>query len=117
MILKALLLLGCGAGVWAADVTGKWKLVYVTANGLQREAMLELKTEENKLVGSLSSERGTARIDAGTVKQDEISFSLLRKSNGDEIEVEYKGKIEDGVLKLTMRFRNREWVAVTGRRM
>ena len=114
---RVLLILLCGAAGWAADIDGKWKLIYTTGNGLQREAILEVKMEGGKLAGKVSSDRGAALIDAGEVNQDEISFSLLRKGNGDEIKVEYTGKIEDGMLKLTMQFGKRQPVAVLGRRI
>jgi hypothetical protein len=117
MIRRALLFLLCGAAAWAADIDGEWKLVYTTGNGLQREAILEVKTEDGKLGGKVSSDRGTALIESGAVNRDEISFSLLRKGNGDEIKVEFTGKIEDGVLKLNMQFGKREPIAVVGRRI
>jgi hypothetical protein len=114
----ALLILLCGTvAASAAELDGKWKLVYITENGLHRESTLEVKEEGGKLSGKLSSERGTAVIDTGAVNRDQISFSLLRKGNGDEIRVEYTGRIEDGVLKLTLRYGKREPVTVVGRRM
>jgi hypothetical protein len=117
VIRTALLFLLCGTAAWAADIDGKWKLVYTTGNGLQREAILEVKTADGKLDGKVSSDRGTAVIESGAVNGDEISFSLLRKGNGDEIKVEFTGKIEDGVLKLNMQYGKREAVAVIGRRI
>jgi len=44
MIRGATLVILCAATAWAADVDGRWQLTYTTGNGLQREAMLELKT-------------------------------------------------------------------------
>jgi hypothetical protein len=113
----ALLLVFCVGAARAADIDGKWKLLYITENGLHRESTLEVKEDGGKLSGKVSSERGTALIDTGAVNQNQISFSLLRKGNGDEIRVEYTGRIEDGVLKLTMRYGKREPVAIVGRRM
>ena len=117
MIGKSLLLLLCGAAAWASDIDGKWKLVYTTANGLERESILEVTADGGKLGGKVTSERGAALIEHGTVNGHEIRFSLLRKGNGDEINVEYTGKIEDGMLKLTMQFGKREPVPVLGRRL
>ena len=117
MIRGATLVLLCAATAWAADVDGSWQLTYTTGNGLQREAMLELKTVDGKLSGTLSSDRGSARIEAGAINSDSIWFSLLRKGNGDEIKVEFKGTIENGGLKLNMQFGKREPVTVVGRRI
>jgi hypothetical protein len=117
MMRTALLILLCVDAARAADIDGKWKLVYITENGLHRESLLEVKEEGGKLSGKVSSDRGTALVDTGAVNRDQVSFSLLRKGNGDEIRVEYTGRLEDGVLKLTMRYGKREPVAVVGRRM
>ena len=114
---QALFILLLGTAACAADIDGKWKLIYTTGNGLQREAILEVKAEDGKLGGKVSSDRGTAPIEAGAINLDEISFNLVRKGNGDEIKVEFRGKIEDGVLKLTMQFGKREPVVVLGRRI
>jgi len=114
---KALLILLFSTVAWSADIDGKWKLLYTTAGGLQRESILEVKADGGKLSGKVSSNRGTAAIETGAVNQDEVSFTLLRKGNGDEIKVEFRGKIQDGILKLTMQYGKREPVAVLGRRI
>src|SRR5205807_796118 len=53
--------------VSAVDVTGIWKLRYTTENGLTRDGVLDLTTEGGKLAGSLSCERGAARIEKGGI--------------------------------------------------
>lgn len=112
----AVLLLGVVAAS-AADVDGKWRLTYATGNSLVRNAVLELKTVEGKLSGSLTSERGSARIETGGVQADEIWFNLLRKGNGDEIEVVFRGRIDKGVLHLKMQYAKHDPVTVEGRRI
>ena len=64
---RVISILLCAAVAAAADVSGTWKLVYTTENGLNREAILDLKVEGDKLAGSVSSERGTARIESGKI--------------------------------------------------
>jgi hypothetical protein len=101
----------------AADIAGPWKLTFTTENGLTREATLDLKVDGDHLSGTLASDRGTARIEEGKVSGNEVSFSLLRRGNGDEISVTYRGKIEDATMKLTMQYGRREPVAVVARRI
>jgi hypothetical protein len=100
----------------AADAGGVWKLAYTTENGLRRESKLDLKVEGGSLAGTLSSERGMARIESGKINGDEIGFDLIRKSNNDEITVHFKGRIEGDTMKLTMQYGKRDPVAVTGTR-
>ena len=100
----------------AADVGGIWKLAFTTANGLTRESKLDLKVEGDSLAGTVSSERGTARIEKGKISGDEIAFDLIRNSNNDEITVHFKGRIEGDTMKLTMQYGKRDPVAVIGKK-
>ncbi len=100
----------------AADAVGAWTLGYTTPNGMKRESKLDLKVEGDTLTGSLSSDRGTAKIDSGKISGNEIAFDLIRKSNNDEITVHFKGRIEGNTMKLTMQYGTREPVAVTGKK-
>jgi len=100
----------------AADVAGTWKLAYTTENGLTREATLDLKLDGDRLSGVLASDRGKAQIETGKVNGDEISFSLLRRGNGDEITINFSGKVEGGTMKLKMQYGQHQPVDVTGRR-
>ena len=100
----------------AADITGLWKLTYTTENGLTREATLDLKLDGDRLSGTLASDRGKAPIETGKVSGDEISFSLLRKGNGDEITINFSGKVESGTMKLKMQYGQHQPVDVTGKR-
>jgi hypothetical protein len=101
----------------AADIAGPWKLTFTTENGLTREATLDLKMDGDRLTGTLASDRGTARIEEGRIRGDEVSFSLLRRGNGDEIKVTYRGKVEGTTMRLTMQYGRREPVAVVARRI
>jgi hypothetical protein len=100
----------------AADIAGLWKLTYTTENGLLREATLDLKLEGDRLSGTLASDRGKAQIETGKVGGDEVSFSLLRLGNGDEITVHFSGKVEGATMKLKMQYGLRQPVDVVARR-
>jgi hypothetical protein len=98
----------------AADPGGVWNLAYTTGNGHQRESKLDLKVEGDRLEGTLSSDRGTARIEAGKINGDEIAFDVVRKSNNDEITVHFKGKVEGSTMKLSMQYGQRAPVTIAG---
>jgi hypothetical protein len=112
----AMLLLFVAVAASAADITGSWKLTYATENGLTREATLDLKVEGDHLSGTLASDRGKAQIETGKVSGDDISFSLLRLSNGDEITVNFWGKVEGATMKLKLQYGQRQPVDVASRR-
>jgi hypothetical protein len=100
----------------AAGIAGTWKLSYTTENGLTREATLELTLEGDRLSGTLASDRGKALIETGRVSGDDVSFSLLRLGNGDEITVNFWGKVEGATMKLKMQYGLRQPVDVAARR-
>jgi hypothetical protein len=100
----------------AADPSGVWQLAYTTENGHVRESKLDLKVEGDSLIGTLSSERGTAKLENGKISGNEIGFDVVRKSNNDEITVHFKGKVEGGTMKLTMQFGNRAAFTLLGKK-
>jgi hypothetical protein len=116
MRLTIALLLFFNLAANAADAGGTWDLGYTTPIGMKRQSKLELKVEGDTLTGSLSSDRGTAKVDSGKVSGDEIAFDLIRKSNNDEITVHFKGRIEGNTMKLIMQYGTRDPVAVTGKK-
>jgi hypothetical protein len=101
----------------AADITGPWKLIYTTENGLTREATLDLTLEGDRLSGALASDRGKAQIETGKITGDDISFSLLRRGNGDEITVNFRGKVEGATMKLKMQYGQHQPVDVVAKRV
>jgi hypothetical protein len=100
----------------AAGIAGTWKLSYTTENGLTREATLDLKLEGDHVSGTLASDRGKALLETGKVSGAEVSFSLLRKGNGDEIQVNFSGRVEGGAMKLKMQYGQHQPVDVIARR-
>lgn len=116
MKLAASILLFGALAAQGADPAGVWDLVYTTANGMKRESKLELKAQGDRLEGTLSSDRGTARISSGKITGDEIAFDLVRNSNNDEITVHFKGRIDGSTIRLTMQYGARVSVVITGRK-
>jgi hypothetical protein len=99
-----------------ADPSGAWDLAYKTPDGHPRESKLELKANGDSLEWTLSSERGTAKIESGKITGDEIAFEFTRNTNNDVITVHFKGKIDGERIKLMMQYGNREPVTITGKK-
>jgi hypothetical protein len=57
-----------------------------------------------------------ARIEEGD-HGDEIRFTLMHWGNRDLIQVNYRGRMENGVLRLKMQYKQREPVDVTATRL
>lgn len=77
----------------AADVTGKWTAQVPGRDGQTREQTLTFKADGEKLTGTVSGMQGDIEIKDGTVKGDDIAFSVLRTIQGNEIKINYKGKV------------------------
>jgi len=92
---------------FAADVAGKWKTSVTTQNGV-REGSMTLKVDGNKLSGTMENQRGSTEIQDGTVNGDEVSFSVTRKFQDNEVKIRYKGKVSGNEMKLTMTMGERE---------
>jgi opacity protein-like surface antigen len=93
---------------FAADVTGKWKTSFTTRNGDKRESIIELKADGNKLTGKMESQRGSVDITDGKVDGDNISFSVIRNFNGNEMKINYRGTVSGNEMKLTMEVNGNE---------
>jgi len=79
--------------LFAENVTGTWKGSYPGRDGQTRESTFVLKAEGEKLTGTVSSRRGESEIKDGTIKGDDINFSVVRNLGGNDVTVKYKGKV------------------------
>lgn len=94
---------------FAADVTGRWKTSFTMPNGNTREGVLNLKADGDKLSGTMEGGRGgAASITDGKVSGDDISFAITRNFNGNEVKINYKGKVSGNSMRLTMEFNGQE---------
>ena len=100
----------------AADVGGLWKTSYTMPDGLAHESILDLQVAGEKLTGKITSKRGTAAIDEGTVRGSDIQFTVIRRGNGDEIRVDFTGKVQGDTMTLRMKYRDREPVEISAKR-
>ena len=90
---------------WSADESfvGKWKAEFDSQIGTQKYTF-EFKLEDGKLAGKAIGERqlGTNEVKLVEIKtdKDEISFVEPLKLQGNEVRIEYKGKLKDDEIKL-----------------
>lgn len=107
------------AAAWAADATGKWTWMQRGQNNTEVQINLELKQQGEKLTGTY--QRGAdgqkTEIKEGTIKENQVSFLIVREFNGQEFKITYKGKLEGDSITGTSSFtrdgqeRSREWKA------
>jgi autotransporter translocation and assembly factor TamB len=86
---------------WAADVTGKWTAQVPGRGGQTRETTFNFKAEGDKLTGTMSSQQGEVPISDGTVKGDDIAFSVKISGGGGDIKINFKGKVAGDEIKFT----------------
>jgi len=92
----------------AADVSGTWKAAIETPNGPFETTFL-FKTEGDKLTGSTSNRfMQDAPISEGKVDGDTISFAVTGSFNGNDVKVNYKGKVLGDEIKLTIEVAGRD---------
>jgi hypothetical protein len=98
---------------WAADATGKWTAEFDTAIGVQKYTY-DLKADGSKLTGKAISRLGENDIQEGKVNGDEISFVEMLKFEGQDLRIEYTGKVSGDQIKFTRKvgdFATEEFVA------
>jgi hypothetical protein len=92
----------------AADVTGTWKAAIETPNG-PFETTFHFKADGAKLTGSTSNRfQQDAPISEGKIDGDQISFVVVGTFQGNEIRVNYKGKLAGDEIKLTFEVAGRD---------
>ncbi len=108
MKLRTILATGLIAGLMAvsalaADVSGKWAGETAGRNGQTRPVTLTLKADGSNLTGEMSGMRGGSNpISEGKVDGDNVSFVVKVEFNGNEMKMNYSGKVEGATLNLKM---------------
>ena len=109
-LFTALAAMALAAGtLFGADLTGKWVAKMQTPNGDTREMVMNLKSEGEKITGTVGGMRGDAEITDGKMKGDEVSWVVVRNFNGNEMRQSYKGKVAGKEMKLAISFGEREF--------
>jgi hypothetical protein len=106
-ILSLLGALALAATMYAADITGKWTGKIETPNG-SRDVNMTFKVDGAALTGSVSGRNGDSPIENGKVAGDDVSFTVTRKFNDNEIKTNYKGTISGDTIKLKYQMRDND---------
>ena len=101
LFLSACVVLAAISVAWASDLTGKWVAQVPGRDGQTRETTFNFKVEGSKLTGTVSGRQGDQAISDGTIKGDDVSFTVVANFNGNEIKLLYKGKVSGDELKLS----------------
>lgn len=122
--LTAALALALGTAQAADKADGKWSWTMPGRGGGEgRKVTLTLKTDGEKLTGSLTNpgrqgaEARETPIEEGKVTGNEVSFKATREWNGQKMVVKYSGKVEGDSIKGKIeterdgQTRSRDWEA------
>ena len=85
----------------AADISGKWTAQVPGRDGQTRETTITLKQDGEKLTGTTSGMNGDMPISDGTVKGEDVAFTVVANFNGNEVKMLYKGKVTAEGIKFT----------------
>jgi len=95
-----------------AKVAGKWEMTSQSPRGTMTST-LTFQQDGEKLKGTMTGPRGGETAFEGTVKGNEISFTVKRQTPNGEFTVEYKGTVSGDTIKGTTETPRgqREWTA------
>jgi hypothetical protein len=117
LVLLAFSLAVVTIGALSAEVAGLWKASFTPPDGHHHESTLDLQVTDGKISGKISSKRGSVPITDGKVNGSEISFTVNRKGNGDDITVTFSGTVEKDTMKLKMQYGERQPIPIIARRV
>lgn len=81
-----------------ATATGTWKWSMARPNGETVERSVKLKQDGEKLTGSTTFNNEETPIEAGQIKDGEVSFQVTRTFNDTKVVMKYRGKLNgDGI--------------------
>lgn len=102
--MKRLAALTCllAATLFASDISGKWKGTAESPNGTF-ERTFTFKVDGAKLTGESESQMlGKSEITDGKIDGDNISFTINANFQGNEMKLNYKGKVVGDQIKLSV---------------
>jgi hypothetical protein len=103
----------------AADVNGRWRAEFNLPNGSPVRHTFNFKADGEKLTGTITAERsGEAAIQEGKIDGDNLSFHVMRSNaSGNEVRIDYKGKVTNNEIKFTMSFRDGRSADITAKKL
>lgn len=98
---SAAVMLGTSAMAADADVSGEWDLTVESQMGTSNPHF-SLKQQGDKVTGTYKGMLGEAPV-TGTVKGNEVAFSIQVNAQGTDLEVIYTGTVEGAAMKGTVK--------------
>jgi hypothetical protein len=99
--LTSALVLAATLALQAADITGKWTAQVPGRDGQTRETTFDFKVDGEKLTGTTTTPGGDVPLSDGTVKGDDVAFTVVANFGGNEVKLLYKGKVAGEEIKFT----------------
>jgi len=100
LVVLALLLFSAAVSALAADISGQWTATFDTQVG-EQHYVYTFKVDGEKLTGTAKSDNGTSEIQNGTVKGDEVSFVENLNYQGQQLTINYTGKVSGDQIHFT----------------
>ncbi len=91
-----LVLLAISLSAQEVNVTGDWEMTTITPRG-ERTRDVHFEQEGEKLTVTMQGRRGEVTAE-GTVKGNEIEWTITRSGRMGEMTITYKGKIEGDTM-------------------
>jgi opacity protein-like surface antigen len=102
LILASILAAIFAAAALAADISGNWKGT-ADFQGQTIQRTFVFKVDGTKLTGETNSELlGKSTIENGKIDGDNISFTITANFQGNELKMNYKGKVAGDTIKLSV---------------
>ncbi len=96
-----LLIAALSATAFASDISGNWKATADGPNGAM-ERTFTFKVDGNKVTGETTSTMlGKSTITDGKVTGDTVTFTITANLQGNEMKLNYTGKIKDNEIVFT----------------
>ena len=89
----------------AADISGKWKAEFATADGTQRVNTFTFKVDGAKLTGTVAGTQDETQIQNGKINGDDVSFTAERPFGT----FTYVGKISGNEIKFKVTFNDQSF--------
>lgn len=95
--LSILFLLVVSLNALEADVTGDWEITTTTQRG-ERTRSMHIDQEGEKITVTMEGMRGGEMKGEGTVKGNEIEWTVTMETQRGEFSISYSGKIEGDTM-------------------
>ena len=101
LAVSAAVMLGSSAIAADANVTGEWELTVESQMGTSNPHF-SLKQDGAKITGTYKGMLGEAPV-TGTVKGNEVAFTLQVNAQGTDLEVTYSGTVDGATMQGTVK--------------